>query len=137
MASQAIDIAVDQALAKILVKQTAEVGEAVIEAPGTFGASLAKIPLILAAAGAAKAALGQIRFHEGGIVGGSIDAPPRDVPIIAQAGERVLTRDETQAIEAGGAGDAIQPINITIEMDAIEVGRAMIRADIPRDVEFT
>jgi len=120
-ASAAIDALVQQKLAEVGVVQVTEIGKALIKAPLSFGAELAKIPLILAAGAAAKAAVGQIKFHEGGIVGGSIDAPPRDVPIIAQAGERVLSREETQA-QAGGGGQPIVIENI-ITLDSDELQR--------------
>ena len=57
--------------------------------------------------------IGAPRFHSGGIIG------PDEVPIIAQRGERVLSRKENKAYEAGqnGAGDngrvEVQIINVT------------------------
>jgi hypothetical protein len=114
---------IDQKVNELLAIQIAEVGKATLEAPGTFGASLAKIPLILAAAAAGKAALGAIKFHEGGIVGGDINAPARDVPIIAQAGEAVIDRDTTRDIATGGAQDRpMQIINI-VQLDGDEISR--------------
>jgi len=71
-----------------------------------------RIPLIIAAAAAGKAALGAIKFHEGGIVGGDINAPPRDIPIMAQAGEAVVDRDTVRDIAGGGAEG--KPIEITV-----------------------
>jgi TP901 family phage tail tape measure protein len=125
--NQAVDAIVRRYTGELAVTQAAEIGKALIESPGTFGASLAKIPLILGAAGAAKAAIGGIKFHEGGIVGGSIDAPPADVPIIAQAGERVLNREETQALEAGPGGP-IQIENIIV-LDSDEMARFVVDVD--------
>jgi hypothetical protein len=136
-AGMIIDAIVKQKTDEILATQTAEVGKALLESPGTFGASLAKIPLILAAGAAAKAAIGQIKFHEGGIVGGDINAPPRDVPIIAQAGERVLSREETQAIEAGAGGGGSQEIVIPVNIDGQEVARAIARIGPQPNREFT
>ncbi|MBF0602933.1 MAG: phage tail tape measure protein [Nitrospirae bacterium] len=57
--------------------------------------------------------VGAPRFHSGGIIG------PDEVPIIAQRGERVLSRKQNKAYEAGqtGAGDngrvEVQIINVT------------------------
>jgi len=53
-----------------------------------------------------------IAFHEGGMVYAHAGWPLKadEVPIIAQTGERVLSRDQNRAYEAGG-----NPINITIE----------------------
>jgi hypothetical protein len=59
---------IDMAVAEILIEKLVEIGKALIEAPGTFGASMLKIPLIVAAAAAATAGLRAIQFAEGGIV---------------------------------------------------------------------
>lgn len=119
-----IDAIVNKKIAEIGVVQAAEVGKALLEGPGTFGASLAKIPLILAAGAAAKAAIGGIKFHEGGIVGGDINAPPRDVPAVLQTGERVVSREETQA-----AAESTPMIEVTIPLilEEEEIGKAMAR----------
>ncbi|MBF0415594.1 MAG: hypothetical protein HQL79_07480 [Magnetococcales bacterium] len=69
---------------------------------------------------------GAPRFHSGGLIG------PDEVPIIAQRGERVLSREETQAFAAGrkqgggSKGVEIQIVNVTnpdmvkkLAMDAV------------------
>jgi TP901 family phage tail tape measure protein len=64
---------IDFGVKKLVTEQAIEEFIAAIQAPNTFGASALKIPLIIAAAAAGKAALGAIKFHEGGIVGGDIN----------------------------------------------------------------
>lgn len=78
----------------------AEITKAILEAPGSFGASLAKIPVIVAGQAAGKAAVGAVQFHEGGVVGsgsGSETNFNRKLRVnekraILQDGERVLTK---------------------------------------------
>jgi TP901 family phage tail tape measure protein len=122
---------IDFGVKKLVTEQAIEEFIAAIQAPNTFGASALKIPLIIAAAAAGKAALGAIKFHEGGIVGGDINAPPRDVPIVAQAGEAVVDRDTTRDLVTGGGTE--RPIEITIvnEWDGDEISRnvALVRPE--------
>ena len=59
----------DRAKDELSAIAAAEVQKAIIEAPATFGASLLKIPVILAALTAGQAVVDAIQFHEGGLVG--------------------------------------------------------------------
>ena len=62
-------------------------------------------------------------FHEGGIVPGSKGA---DVPIVAQAGEMILTRSQQRALLEGGGGSN----SVTINMSSIgDVTEATKRAN--------
>jgi hypothetical protein len=62
-------------------------------------------------------------FHEGGIVPGSNGS---EVPIVAQAGEMVLTRNQQRALLEGGGGSN----SVTINMSSVgDVSEATKRAN--------
>ncbi|WP_380786810.1 peptidoglycan DD-metalloendopeptidase family protein [Sphingomonas sp. R86521] len=57
------------------------------------------------------------RFHTGGIAG----LRPDEVPIIAQRGEEVLTRDDPRHRGNGGLGGGVAPVNLKV-VNAIDAG---------------
>lgn len=77
-----------------------EIAKALAEAPLTFGATLAAIGPIIAAGAVGRAAIGAIKFHEGGVVGEGSGTETNfnrrlrvnEKRAILEDGERVLTR---------------------------------------------
>lgn len=102
---------------ELLLSSLSEIGKAKIEAPGTFGASLLKIPLILAAQSAANAALNSIKLAQGGIVKSS---PGGTLATIGEAGkdEVVIPLDDESTQDRLGFPDTI---NVKLSADNIEV----------------
>lgn len=77
---------IQRAVGELLVTKVKEIGKATVEAPGTLGASLLRIPAILAAAGAGIAAVRAIEkriapsFLHGGISpGGLVQTEPGEI----------------------------------------------------------
>jgi len=124
---------IDLLTAELLAKQITEIGKATIEAPGTFGASLLKIPLILAAAAAARGAVTAVTMQEGGLVTGGVSG--RDsVPALLEPGELVLPRPVTNFLrgafseggrqgpffqEGGIVEGGVQPLIGTLMVDSL------------------
>jgi hypothetical protein len=140
------EVAKRTANAEIDTKVEAEVGKAIAEAPGTFGASLFKIPLIIAAGTAAKAALGAIKFHEGGPVqrfqqGGPVDRGrlgPNEVPATLEKGEFVMKESTSASLEAminklNAKIDTMGQQPIILQID----GREIARATAPFNPQFS
>ncbi|KKN68324.1 hypothetical protein LCGC14_0452000 [marine sediment metagenome] len=118
----------------------AEVGKATAGGPLSFGATLALIGPIIAFATAAKAAVGAIQFHQGGVVGGSggveanFNRPLRsnEQRAILQEGERVLTQATNEQLSStltklsakldrmDGTGGSI-----VLQVDGKEIARAV------------
>jgi hypothetical protein len=116
-----------------------EIGKATAGAPLSFGATLAAIGPIIAAATAAKAVIAAVQFHEGGVVGGTGGADTNfNRPIrsneqraILQEGERVLTQATNEQLSSvltklsakldrmGGNGGPI-----VLQIDGKEIARA-------------
>ncbi len=99
--------------AAIIAKKIAMIGLAVIESPETFGASLAKIAPITAAAAVALGALSAL----GGAVGGG-GAPSGGAPGAAGLGVGAVTPGfAPEGAEAPGAGIII---NVTVEGNVVD-----------------
>lgn len=140
------EVAKRTANAEIDTKVETEVGKAITEAPGTFGASLFKIPLIIAAGTAAKAALGAIKFHEGGPVqrfqqGGPVDRGrlgPNEVSATLERGEFVMKESTSASLESminklNSKIDTMGQQPIILQID----GREIARATAPFNPQFS
>lgn len=111
-ASKLIDIEIDKATQSISIAAAEEIGKASLGGFLSFGLTLLAIPLIAAAAVAAKAIIhGLAGFAEGGIVGAGGDRIPlpgagtafgAGVPIMAHAGEVVGTPARLASAGIGG-----------------------------------
>ena len=143
-------MAIGYLASKIDAWQAAEIANAMVGAPMSFGATLSMIAPIIAAGTAGKAALGAIKFHDGGVIGGDGGGSSSGVgfsgnirsderPAILQTGEEVLSRSERSELigllkdlkqtQTGG-----QMINVTLEMNEEVFARKIIDIQSQREV---
>ena len=82
--------------AKTAANNLASAIQKIIDKAGSAASAVSSIP----GAGAIGGIIGGV-FHDGGYVGGSPNAAPKDIPIMAQGGEYVMSRAEVAAAKAG------------------------------------
>lgn len=82
--------------AKSAANNLANAIQSVINKANSAKDAVSNIPGVGAIAGA----IGGV-FHNGGYVGGSPNAAPKDIPIVAQGGEYVMSREEVAAAKSG------------------------------------
>lgn len=82
--------------AKTAANNLASAIQKIIDKAGSAASAVSSIP----GAGAIGGIIGGV-FHDGGYVGGSANAAPKDIPIMAQGGEYVMSRAEVAAAKSG------------------------------------
>lgn len=131
-----------QKLLDLAVTSAVEIGKAWIEAPGTFGASLAKLGPIAAAYAAGAAAIAALRSQIVGSFAIGSDYIPTSGLAMLHEGEAVLTRTEAQAYRAGGmngGGDVTVQVVLDGQMVAQQVSRRMyggVRQFVKADLRY-
>ena len=131
-----------QKLLELAVVNAVEIGKAWVEAPGTFGASLAKLGPITAAYAAGAAAISALRSQIVGSFAIGSDYVPASGLAMVHEGEAVLNRTEAQAYRAGstnGGGDVTVQVILDGQLITEQVSRRLyggVRQFVKADLRY-